>query len=163
MRTAPKGLNCFLMQSLILDTGVLGQVTNPRADGERPPVRWMMQHLSSGSRVVVPEIVDYELRRELIRGDLRQSIMRLDAFIASVVYLPLTTEAMRLAAEFWAEARNRGRPTAPDLALDGDVILAAQARLYADTVSPAVIATTNVRHLANYVDAQHWERIGVEP
>ena len=69
---------------------------------------------------------------------------------------------MRLAAQFWAEARNRGRPAAPDLALDGDVILAAQARLLSDDVQSVVIATTNVRHLADYVDARLWEAIAVD-
>ena len=38
-------------------------------------------------------------------------------------YLPLTTDVMLQAAAFWAQARQTGTPTAPDPALDGDVIL----------------------------------------
>lgn len=149
------------MQSIVLDTGVLGQVTDPRASGEQPSVRWLMQHLQAGSRMFVPEIVDYELRRELVRGGLRQSVARLDECIDAVTYRPLTTRTMRIAAEFWADARNRGRPAAPDLALDGDVILAAQARLLEETETSVIVATTNVRHLADFVDARLWSGIPV--
>ena len=65
---------------------------------------------------------------------------------------------MREAADLWAEARNRGYPTAHDAALDGDVLLAAQARdLHADPPGErVVVATTNVAHLERYVDAQLW-------
>src|SRR5262245_30495174 len=59
-------------------------------------------------------------------------------------YLPLTADALRRAAEFWALARQGGYPTAPDPALDADVIFAAQA---ATLGAPAVVATGNVAHL----------------
>ena len=80
--------------------------------------------------------------------------MRLDAFIGQVEFLPINTVAMRRAAAFWAEARQQGRPKAPDLALDGDVILAAQA---ATLDRPdVVIATTNPEHLSRFVTAELW-------
>ena len=62
---------------------------------------------------------------------------------------------MRTAARLWAEARNAGFPTANDTALDGDVILAAQALALADR-QPIVVATTNTKHLERYVDARLW-------
>jgi len=74
-------------------------------------------------------------------------------------YLPLTTAAMRQAAAFWAEARNARRQTADDKALDGDVILAAQAVTL--PVPGAVIATTNVGHLGRYAPAEVWRNIQV--
>jgi predicted nucleic acid-binding protein len=58
------------------------------------------------------------------------------------------------AAELWAEVRKQGKPTADSQALDGDVILAAQA-LHAD----AVVATENVAHLSLLVEAKHWKKI----
>jgi len=61
---------------------------------------------------------------------------------------------MRRAAELWAQARNRGTPTAPPEALDADVILAAQAER-----AGAIVATENVGHLARYVTARHWRDI----
>ncbi|MCL1463350.1 hypothetical protein [Argonema galeatum] len=65
---------------------------------------------------------------------------------------------MLKAAEFWATARRTGMPTADPKALDGDVILAAQATVIA--VNDAVIvATTNVGHLSRFVDAREWRDI----
>ncbi len=94
---------------------------------------------------------------ELIRARRSADIGRLDAFIAQVEFLPIATTAMRRAAEFWAEARQRGRPTTPDPALDGDVILAAQA---ATLDQPDVIvATTNAKHLSQFVAAELWSDI----
>jgi hypothetical protein len=67
---------------------------------------------------------------------------------------------MLQAAEFWAEARRQGRPTAPDLALDADVILAAQAAVIErGEEDEVVIATTNADHLSRFVDARHREEI----
>jgi len=47
----------------------------------------------------------------------------------------------------WAEVRRAHRPTAPPLALDGDVILAAQARAV-----DGVVVTYNTKHLDQLVD-----------
>ena len=113
-----------------------------------------MKAINSGVTILVPEIADYELRRELIRARRTAGVARLDAFIAQVEFLPIATAAMRQAAAFWAEARQKGRPTAPDPALDGDVILAAQAA----TLDRAgvIVATTNPKHLSQYFPAELW-------
>ena len=87
---------------------------------------WLDGAIRRNDRIVVPEIADYELRRELIRAGKVAGLRRLDEMINVLEFLPLTTPAMRKAAEFWAEARNSGQPTAANAALDGDVILAAQ-------------------------------------
>ncbi|NES23439.1 MAG: type II toxin-antitoxin system VapC family toxin [Symploca sp. SIO3E6] len=78
---------------------------------------------------------------------------------ATITYCPITTEVMLKAAELWAEARNRGKPTADPNALDGDVILAAQAKLLTDRGNEVIIATTNVSHLSQFVDAREWRLI----
>jgi hypothetical protein len=72
--------------------------------------------------------------------------------------LRLTTVTMRRAAEFWAQLRGQGTPTADDKALDGDVILAAQAALLS-AQGDVVIATTNVGHLSRLVPADLWQNI----
>ena len=101
-------------------------------------------------RVIVPEVADYEVRRELIRLDKPAGLTRLDELPATLEYLPITTAAMRRAAELWAHARRAGQPTADAPALDGDVILAAQALTFGVEV---VVATTNVAHLGRCVAA----------
>jgi predicted nucleic acid-binding protein len=120
-------------------------------------VEWLETLLARGEDVVVPEIADYEVRRELLRAGKAQGLARLDELASALRYLPITTAAMRKAAAFWAEARQAGRPTAPDLALDADVILAGQAAtMLAEKV---VVATTNVGHLSQFVAAALWDTI----
>jgi predicted nucleic acid-binding protein len=106
--------------------------------------------------VIVPEIADYETRRELIRLGGTVALANLDSWGNQLEYLALTTAAMRRAAELWAQARSTGQPTAPDPALDGDVILAAQALTLNTAV---VVATGNPAHLSRFVPAELWSNI----
>jgi len=75
-------------------------------------------------------------------------------------FVPITTPAMLLAAEFWAAARKAGRKSAGDDSLDADMILAAQAALLSREGDEAIIATTNVRHLGLFTAARKWQDIG---
>ena len=110
----------------------------------------------------MPEIADYETRREALRRRQYESLRKLDELIQSLGLVPLTTAVLHRAAELWAQARQRGRPTADPAALDGDVILAAQAQLLAEsTGEEVVVATDNVGHLGQFVDARPWHEIAV--
>jgi predicted nucleic acid-binding protein len=145
---------------VLLDAGPLGLVTNPRRS--QPSVacaQWVQALVARGRRVIVPEIADYEVRRELLRANRVSGLARLDGLARLLEYLPLTTAAMRQAAVFWAQARQQGQPTADDKALDGDVILAAQAMTLG--VANVVIATTNVGHLLCFAPAALWPDIPV--
>jgi predicted nucleic acid-binding protein len=117
---------------------------------------WLQQLVAAGEELRVPEICDYELRRGLLRLRDSKGIERLDYLCANLGYLPITTAAMHKAAELWAAARHRGAATAPDLALDGDVILAAQALVLG---ASTVIATENPRDLIRYTAASAWNLI----
>ncbi len=140
---------------VLLDSGPLGMVSHPRMN---PAVaQWLKNLLARGVTVLVPEIADYEVRRELLRAKQATGVQRLDQLKQTLGYVPLTTDAMLKAAEFWASARNRGKHTAKDEALDGDMILAAQAATLDD--DDALIATTNVKHLADFVEAEVWNNI----
>jgi hypothetical protein len=123
--------------------------------------QWLVGILSGGTEVRVPEIADYELRRELIRVNSVKALARLDELGQALGYVALSTPMIRRAAEFWANARNLGLPTAPDHALDGDVILAAQVAVSASDQDP-VVATTNVKHLERFVAARLWRDIAAD-
>ena len=147
---------------ILLDTGVLGLVTHPSSRAE--PVeckRWFQARLQGGFKFHVPELADYELRRKLLHLDSPNAIIRLDALKSAISYLPITTDTMLKAAEFWADARQKGLPTAPETALDADVILAAQAILLNNEgkSAGATIATDNIGHLSRFVQARRWRDI----
>ena len=147
---------------VVLDSGPLGLLSNPTATGPAYAARdWATTRLRTGDLLCVPEIADYEVRRELLRIGKARGIRRLDTIKATARYAPLTTETMLLAAQLWADVRRRGQPTADPHALDGDVILAAQAMLLASAGDSVVVATMNAMHLTRFVDARAWEDIPV--
>lgn len=145
---------------ILLDSGPLGLITNPSASEENRECNvWIQTRLREGDRVMVPAISDYEIRRELLRAGKTKGLARLDGLKSVVGYIPLTSEALLQAAEFWAQARRSGKPTASDSALDGDVILCAQAAEITRLGHETVIATTNVKHLEIFADARLWREI----
>jgi len=142
----------------MLDAGPLGLVTNPKLSAESEAcTQWLQAHITSGSRIIIPEIVDYEVRRELLRANKTKGIARLDDLAKSIEYLSITTPAMRQAAKLWAEARQQGQPTAGDKTIDGDMILVAQAITMG--IPDIVIVTTNVGHLSRFIVAELWQNV----
>jgi len=128
-------------------------VTNPKAEGIPLACQlWLKALLRRGERVAIPEIADYEVRRELLRAGLLRSLHRLDNLKQTLDYIPIRTDTILLAAELWAEARRIGKPTADAKALDGDVILSAQARLLSSEDVEVIVATTNVAHLERFIE-----------
>ncbi len=138
---------------ILLDTTPLSLLTHPNGglSDVRDIRQWLRDHLAAGAEVSVPEIADYELRRELLRVGRTSGLRRLDALIDEIGYLEIDTPTMRRAAELWALARQQGLVTSPQEALDGDVILAAQAEQVG-----GVVATENPVHLAWFVTAKRW-------
>jgi len=101
---------------ILLDAGPLSMVTNPKSSPESEACKdWLASMANNGAEVIIPEIADYEVRRELLRAGKGNGLGRLDALKGLVSYLPITTAAMLKAAEFWATARNKGssRPSTP--------------------------------------------------
>ena len=144
-----------------LDSNVLGTLSHPKGRDHAAVTLWMERQLQSGNQIVIPQIADYELRRELLLINSQRGLRTLDRLIQTVEYLPLTTEAIYRAAALWAELRKRGQSTADPHALDGDVILAAQLLTWLPEQWTLVVATVNVRHLNRMVDARPWQQITV--
>jgi predicted nucleic acid-binding protein len=140
---------------VLLDAGPLGMASHPRPATDI--LSWLARLLDAGVAVMVPEIADYEVRRELIRAGLNKSVARLDFLKSSLEYLPITTAAMLRAADFWADSRRRGRPRAHERPLDADAILAGQSATL--TGKQVMVATANPRHINRFVPAVDWQEI----
>jgi predicted nucleic acid-binding protein len=134
---------------LVLDTGVLGQICHPRKHDD---VRSWFRRAVREHELLISEVADYELRRELLRIDSRMSLARLDELTRELRYLPTTTSTWRVAARLWAEQRRVGRVTAEGL--DGDILIAAQA-----LGEVAMVVTSNEKHFKGLVDTLSWSGV----
>jgi len=145
---------------VLLDTGIIGRVTHPHAEKDNDDCnQWLKGLVDKGYTIIIPEIADYEIRRKYLHRNNQKSIQKLDRLNSFLEYLPLNTAIMRKAAGYWAECRNNHRPFSKDEALDGDVILCAQANSVSNQKSDVVVATTNVGHLSIFVEAKEWQDI----
>ncbi len=147
------------MRIILLDSSPMSLITHPQGGVDALACReWLQRRVLDRDRIVFPEIIDYELRRELLRSGKTESIQRLGQFAESFQYLPISTEMLRAAAALWARSRRTGKPTGSDDTLDVDVILAAQALNLTDE-GEVMVATTNRKHLERFVRAEHWNEI----
>jgi len=139
-----------LSLAILLDSGPVGLLGHPR----RPPELDLRMRMwrAAGATVFMPEISYYEVRRELRRLELRDSVSSLDDLARTMPYLPITTAII-----VQADIRRRGRPTADALALDGDVILAATAMALEGEFDGVVLVTNNTRHLDQLVRTARWD------
>jgi predicted nucleic acid-binding protein len=145
---------------IMLDSSPVGLITNPKANPlAKDCQQWFYTLLQRKYKVILPEIVDYEIRRELLRANKLSGLRRLDQLKSEILYLPITTEIMLKAAELWAKARQQGKPTADNQALDGDVILASQALALKNIDYEVIIATSNKKHLSLFTEAENWQTI----
>ena len=147
--------------TIFLDTSPLSTVTKrkgvPEADACR---QWVADCRRAGHEIIAPAIAYYEVARELERAGNVTGLARLNAFCSVPgCYLPLSDDALRLAARLWARARNAGMSTADPKELDCDVLIAAQALDQGVPTSDLIIATMNVGHLSRFVTAELWTNI----
>jgi len=88
-------------------------ITNPGITTENERARdWLSGLVYRNNEVVIPEIADYEVRRELLRARKFKGLASSQRASADdFLCLPIIA-VMRKAAENWAAARQMGRPSA---------------------------------------------------
>jgi predicted nucleic acid-binding protein len=151
-----------MKQIIILDSAPLGLLFQKAGIAAAEACRaWAKERMAGGVRIIVPEIVHYEIRRELLRLGKTRALASLEKYARAEPdrFRIVTSRDLELAAELWAESRRRGMPTADDRALDIDVILAAQVRNLGIPMSDLVVATSNSKHLSQFVPSEHWSNL----
>ena len=149
---------------IVLDTGPLSMISNAKVTNANRDIKnWIKWQLAENVIVALPEIADYELRRELLLYGRKASISTLDTFGNIFEFLPFTRETTLKAAALWADVRQRGLPTADPAALNGDVLLAAQALGAPDFLkvpdAEVIVVTDNINHLSRFVKAKSWREL----
>ncbi len=92
-----------MREFVLLDSGPLGNACRrPGTPGADQCRLWIDALMARGVEVVVPEIADYEVRRELTRINASGSLRRLDHLVTlgGLSYQPISTGAWRHAALF---------------------------------------------------------------
>ena len=149
-----------MIKHILLDSSALGLISKPAANADVFAItQWSRDCIASGHQIYIPEVIDYELRRELVRAGKTKSIAKLDGLKLVLNYLPLTTPTMVRAADLWAYSRQNGIATGDPQKLDVDVILCAQALTLPVAPAAIIVATSNARHISNFVTAGLWTNI----
>jgi hypothetical protein len=155
---------------VFLDTNILGLISNSNTsfDECQQCDKWFTTLSVRGVRFVTSDICDYEVRRGLISsfirsGKLASGINGLNSLKTDglLEFLPVSTEALDLAANLWARASNEGLTTRDDKNIDVDIIISAQYQILRDEHpgQQVIVATTNLKHLSRFCEAARWQDI----
>ena len=153
-----------MIKLVALDSGPVGLLTHPKPSQTAEACRfWLESLLEQNTRVLLPAICDYELRREYYRRGTMRALQKLDELHQVVETLPINDLVLRRAAEVWAQAWRSGIPSASPKALDVDCILIAQVRFAVERAALMenewIIATTDLGDLKRHAPAARWQDI----
>ena len=98
------------------------------------------------------------LKKEVAPGIKSLEFLKADGFLE---FLPVSTEALDLAAKLWARASTSGQTTRDEKDIDIDIIISAQYQLLRNEFpgQQVIMATTNLKHLSIFCEAAHWRDI----
>ncbi len=156
---------------VILDSNILGLIIAPlstnfeKEEGKykqaRECIYWFQNLLSRGAYVTVPDICDYEIRRELIRINSFESLDNLKGLRNVINFQELTFNVLTEAAEIWAIARNSNQPNKSIQNIDVDCIIAAHWRLLKNEYPgrEVIVATENIKDFQSFSDCSSWKNI----
>ena len=71
-----------MVEAVALDSGPLGRLAHPARNLEI--AAWLEHLLEADIPVIIPEIVDYEVRRSFLLEGLTRSVVRLDSYLPSI-------------------------------------------------------------------------------
>jgi predicted nucleic acid-binding protein len=140
-----------------LDSGVLGEILKSPPNPDT--LKWLNFVKNQKISLRVAEIIDYELRRNLILEGLQKSINKLNQFKQKKQFIFITSESLLEASEIWAKLRVDAKATADIKNIDVDVILAAQAFSQKPNFEEIIIVTTNASDISRftYLGIQVWD------
>jgi hypothetical protein len=157
---------------VFLDTNILGLICNKNIsfDECQQCKKWFDTLFLRGVRIVTSDLCHYEVMRGLIDSSIRSNeaapgiksleLLKVDGFLE---FLPVSTEALDLAANLWARAFTSGQTTRDEKDIDIDIIISAQYQLLRDEFpgQQVIMATTNLKHLSIFCDAANWRDIKI--
>ena len=147
---------------VLLDSGPLGLAVCRRGTKNVDELRVRLAESElAGRSILIPAVIEYEVRRELVRLGATAKLRKLENLRERFFVLPISEAAWFRAAEYWALLRRMGVPTGSDAALDADAILAGCAATVGRPGDEVIIASSNVRHLSRFpgIDAREWTSI----
>jgi predicted nucleic acid-binding protein len=157
---------------VFIDTNILGLISNENTLFEEAQQckKWFSTLLRRSVRVITSDLCTYEemrgllsssiLNKEVAPGIKSLEFLRADGFLE---FLPVSTEALDLAAELWARASTSGQTTRDEKDIDIDIIISAQYQLLRDEFpgQQVIMATTNLKHLSIFCEAAHWRDVNL--
>jgi predicted nucleic acid-binding protein len=154
------------MAIVLLDSGILGLISNPFKYGESGACEeWLFGLLARSITVVSSQVCYYEVRRSLLLqarlSGKTKSLENLDDLRSIIEFVSVDLETWIIATQLWADARLRGLPMTDNRSLDADIIICAQYQILSQIYpgQNVVIATTNVKHLSQFATAGLWQNI----
>jgi len=76
-----------MSRHILLDSSPMGLLSNPARTADVIAItQWSVSCIAAGHFLYVPEVIDYELRRELLRAGKNKGVARLDSFKATSRY-----------------------------------------------------------------------------
>jgi hypothetical protein len=150
---------------VILDTGLLGWITNPNYVKSKKYIDWFEQLVCRSATVMTSDLCAYEVERGLFLARKKtgafDGITLLEDLRNRIVFLPITSELLRESAILWADAQSQSLGTSSPKNIDVDIILCAQYRLLQNEYPgrTVIVATENIRDIGRFANADRWEHI----
>jgi predicted nucleic acid-binding protein len=148
----------------LIDSGPLNEIVKPQPSVDVS--RWLKFIDEKRIAIRVPEIIDYELRREIVlqcligTNDSYKSLHKLNKYRQTKRFISINPSVtLTDACEIWAKLREKGQGTSDNKNIDVDVILAAQAISMKNDFDEVIIVTGNLSDIQRfcYLDIQVWD------